>query len=224
MAMITITPVGLHLASRSGLVDVPDFVFPVVWLAAVIWMAGEWLAFRRMGRPEAVRFYIVNGVLMLLTCLALLGFGIASIVGDGPFSTMWARLQGDAGRFGVPRVDDDGVFLRAGRRNSPRDARSWRQRGTRAQASHADQPWRFLDRNVVRTARGDRVSRTCQAVLRIGARHAGCLAPYIRRRTASPASGSSPATSAGRSGPEISAHRTPAPDGARESSHFARRD
>lgn len=93
MAMITVTPVGLHLASRSGLVDVPDWLFGVVWALATAWMAGEWLAFRRMGSPEAVGFYIFNGVLMLITCVALLGFGIASIVGDGPFTTLWLAVK-----------------------------------------------------------------------------------------------------------------------------------
>jgi hypothetical protein len=93
MAMIAISPVGLHLASRSGYVDVPGWLFPVIWIVAVAWMIGEWLAFRLMGKPEAVRFYIVNGVFMILFCLGLTGFGIASLVGGWPIEQTWLALK-----------------------------------------------------------------------------------------------------------------------------------
>ena len=93
MAMIAVSPVGLHLASRRGLVTVPGWLFGVIWILAVTWMIGEWLAFRRMGRPEAVRFYIINGVLMMIACFGWLGFGIASIVSGGPFTTLWLAVK-----------------------------------------------------------------------------------------------------------------------------------
>ena len=44
MAMIVVSPVGLHLAARSGLVAVPDWLFAVIWILAVTWIVGEWLA------------------------------------------------------------------------------------------------------------------------------------------------------------------------------------
>jgi len=93
MAMIAVSPVGLHLASRSGLVAVPDWLFAMIWLFAVMWMIGEWRAFRLMGRPEAVRFYIANGLIMMVACFGWLGFGIASIVNGAPFSTLWLSVK-----------------------------------------------------------------------------------------------------------------------------------
>ena len=93
VAMITISPVGLHLANRSGLVAAPDWLFGVVWLLAVAWIIGEWLAFRRMGTAEAVRFYIANGILMMIACFGWLGFGIASLVNDAPFLAPWLALK-----------------------------------------------------------------------------------------------------------------------------------
>jgi hypothetical protein len=93
MAMIAISPVGLHLASRSGFVDVPGWIFPVVWMIAVTWMIGEWLAFRRMGKPVAVRYYIINGVFMVVFCVAWTGFGISSLVSGWPFAPSWLAVK-----------------------------------------------------------------------------------------------------------------------------------
>jgi hypothetical protein len=93
MAMIAVSPVGLHLASRSGLVAVPDWLFAMIWVLAVAWIVGEWLAYRRMGKPEAVRFYIANGVIMMIACFGWLGFGIASIINGTPFLEPWLALK-----------------------------------------------------------------------------------------------------------------------------------
>lgn len=93
MAMIVVSPVGLHLAARSGLVAVPGWLFAVIWVLAIAWMVGEWLAFRRMGKPEAVRFYIANGVIMMIACFGWLGFGFASIVTGGPFTALWLAVK-----------------------------------------------------------------------------------------------------------------------------------
>lgn len=93
MAMIAVSPVGLHLANHSGLVTVPGWLFAVIWLLAVTWMVGEWFAFRRMGKPEAVRFYIANGVLMMIACFGWLGYGIASIINGAPFTTQWLAVK-----------------------------------------------------------------------------------------------------------------------------------
>jgi hypothetical protein len=93
MAMIAISPVGLHLASRSGLFDVPRWLFPAVWTIAVAWMIGEWIAFRRMGKPEAVRVYIVNGIFMMIFCLAWTGFGVSSLISGWPFAPSWLAVK-----------------------------------------------------------------------------------------------------------------------------------
>jgi len=93
MAMIAVSPVGLHLASRSGLVTVPAWLFALIWFLAVIWMIGEWRAFRLMGRPEAVRFYIANGLIMMVACFGWLGFGLASMLNGAPFAALWLAVK-----------------------------------------------------------------------------------------------------------------------------------
>jgi hypothetical protein len=93
MAMIAVTPVGLHLAARSGFVAASGPVFAAVWTLAIAWMIGEWLAFRRLGQPSAVRFYIVNGIFMMIYCFALIGFGFSSFTSGWPFAGGWLALK-----------------------------------------------------------------------------------------------------------------------------------
>jgi hypothetical protein len=93
MAMITIAPVGLHLARQSDLVEIPGVLMVLVWVIAVPWMIGEWIAFRRMGQPNAVPVYIVNGIFMTIFCFVLIGFGIASLANGWPFAPLWLALK-----------------------------------------------------------------------------------------------------------------------------------
>jgi hypothetical protein len=93
MAMIAIAPVGLHLARQSGLVEIPGSLMIMVWAVALPWMFGEWVAFRRMGQPDAVRIYIINGVFMTLFCFALIGFGVVSLINGWPFAPVWLALK-----------------------------------------------------------------------------------------------------------------------------------
>jgi hypothetical protein len=93
MAMITVAPVGLQLARLSGLVEIPGFLMTLVWVVAIPWMIGEWVAFRRMGQPSAVRVYIINGIFMTIFCFTLVGFGIASLVNGSPFAPVWLALK-----------------------------------------------------------------------------------------------------------------------------------
>jgi hypothetical protein len=93
MAMIAIAPVGLQLARQSGLVEIPGVLMILVWAIAIPWMIGEWVAFSRMGQPNAVRAYIINGIFMALFCFALIGFGVVSLVNGWPFAPVWLALK-----------------------------------------------------------------------------------------------------------------------------------
>jgi hypothetical protein len=88
-----VAPVGLQLARLSGLVEIPGFLMTLVWVVAIPWMIGEWVAFRRMGQPSAVRVYIINGIFMTIFCFTLVGFGIASLVNGSPFAPVWLALK-----------------------------------------------------------------------------------------------------------------------------------
>jgi len=93
MAMIAVSPIGLHLADQAGLIEIPGALFVLIWGLAISWMVGEWVAFRRMGRPDAVRIYIVNGIFMTIFCFSLIGLGISSVVSGWPIVFPWLALK-----------------------------------------------------------------------------------------------------------------------------------
>ncbi|MGI9309055.1 MAG: hypothetical protein ACR2P6_07325, partial [Gammaproteobacteria bacterium] len=93
VAFATIAPVGLELASRLGLVILPGAVSAFIWLLAVLWIVGEILAFRNMGKPVAMRFYIGTGTIMLIACVGFTGYGLKSLLSGTPFLAMWLSLK-----------------------------------------------------------------------------------------------------------------------------------
>ena len=93
IAMVIITPIGLHLASMSGLLEIPTYVLVLVWLMAFIWLGGEYITHGREHEPFAVKFYITIGVIMAIACLSLMGFGIYALINGWPFLQAWLALK-----------------------------------------------------------------------------------------------------------------------------------
>lgn len=93
VAFATIAPVGLELAGRLGLVAVPGIVSALIWFLALLWVVGEILAFRNMGKPIAMRFYIGTGTIMLIAFLGFTGFGLKSLLSGSPFLATWLSLK-----------------------------------------------------------------------------------------------------------------------------------
>jgi hypothetical protein len=93
VAFATIAPVGLGLAGQLGLVSIPDVVTTLIWLLAAAWVLGEILAFRNMGKPIAMRFYMATGTIMLIACLGFTGYGLKSLVSGAPFLAVWLSLK-----------------------------------------------------------------------------------------------------------------------------------
>ena len=71
IAMVIITPIGLHLANMTGLVVVSAPVLLAVWVGVVIWLGGEYITHGRESEPFAVKVYISIGVIMLVACLGV---------------------------------------------------------------------------------------------------------------------------------------------------------
>ena len=92
-AMALIAPVGLHLAESLGLVNVPGWLTPIIWVVAFCWIVGEIVAFRNMGKPIAMRFYMGTGTIMLIACLGFTGFGLKSLLSGAPFLATWLSLK-----------------------------------------------------------------------------------------------------------------------------------
>ena len=93
IAMVVITPVGLHLASMTGLLAISTPVLVLSWVCVIIWLGGEYITHGRETEPFAVKIYITIGVIMAGACLSLLGLGIYALMNDWPFRQGWLAMK-----------------------------------------------------------------------------------------------------------------------------------
>ena len=92
-AFAFIGPVGLHLATRLELVQMPLWLMGLIWLAATAWVVAELIAYRNMGRVLAVRIYMGTGVVFLAGFLGFTGYGLFSLLTGSPFLAPWLALK-----------------------------------------------------------------------------------------------------------------------------------
>ena len=92
-AMALIAPVGLHLAESLGLVSVPGWLTPIIWVVAFCWIVGEIVAFRNMGKPIMMRIYMGTGTLFVIVFLACTWYGIQSLRLGEPFRADWLAVK-----------------------------------------------------------------------------------------------------------------------------------
>ena len=93
IAFALMFPVGLYLATELGLVEPGLLITAFCWTAAVVWISLEVYAFRRLGRPAAIRVYIILGIWMFLLFVVLTGLGTWSLNTGGPFESRWLSLK-----------------------------------------------------------------------------------------------------------------------------------
>jgi hypothetical protein len=93
IAMVIIAPIGLHLASTSGLLSISTPVLVLVWIGAAGWLGGEYITHGREHEPFAVKVYITIGVIMAAAFLSLIGYGIYSLINGWPFNQNWLALK-----------------------------------------------------------------------------------------------------------------------------------
>ena len=92
-AMALIAPVGLHLAESLGLVSVPGWLTPIIWVVAFCWIAGEIVAFRNMGKPIMMRIYMGTGTLFVIVFVTCTWYGIQSLRLGEPFRADWLAVK-----------------------------------------------------------------------------------------------------------------------------------
>ncbi|MDP6616239.1 MAG: hypothetical protein QF790_03620 [Gammaproteobacteria bacterium] len=93
IAMVVITPFGLHLAGMTGLLAISTPVLVLAWVCVVIWLGGEYITHGRETEPFAIKIYITIGVIMAGACLSLLGLGIYALMNDWPFRQGWLAMK-----------------------------------------------------------------------------------------------------------------------------------
>lgn len=81
--------VGLHLAASMGLVALPASVHALAWLIGLGWLGLLVALHRSEGTPRQARLAAVNLALQAVLGAVVLVFGIASLVGSGPFPPGW---------------------------------------------------------------------------------------------------------------------------------------
>jgi hypothetical protein len=92
-AMAFIAPVGLVLAESMGLVSVPNWLNAIFWVVAALWIVGEIVAFRNMGKPIMMRIYMGTGTLFVIIFLSCSWYGIQSLRLGEPFMANWLALK-----------------------------------------------------------------------------------------------------------------------------------
>jgi len=92
-AMALIAPVGLHLAESLGLVNVPGWLTPIIWVVAFCWIVGEIVAFRNMGKPIMMRIYMGTGTLFVIVFVTCTWYGIQSLRLGEPFRADWLAVK-----------------------------------------------------------------------------------------------------------------------------------
>ena len=87
LCLPTMLALGLSLAMTQGLLDVSTGLVPVIWVAAIAWLALIWTVHSRSGASELdSRLAMVDLVVRSVICVVLWIVGVWSLVsGTGPF-------------------------------------------------------------------------------------------------------------------------------------------
>jgi hypothetical protein len=93
IAFVLMFPVGLHLAIGLGLISAGPLLVTVIWLLAGAWLALLLSIGRHEGTPLGAALAQWNLRLQALLGALIIGVGAASLLGYGPFRTVWLGLK-----------------------------------------------------------------------------------------------------------------------------------
>jgi hypothetical protein len=91
--------VGLHLAAASGWVSPPPIAFAAAWIVGLLWLALLYALHKAEGTPRHAGYAAANLALQALLGAGVIGLGVASLLGSGPFPAGW--LAGKVLLFGL---------------------------------------------------------------------------------------------------------------------------
>jgi hypothetical protein len=91
--MALIAPVGLYMAETLGLVSVPNWLNAIIWVTAFVWIIGEIVAFRNMGKPIMMKIYMGTGTLFVIIFLSCTWYGVQSLRLGEPFMANWLAIK-----------------------------------------------------------------------------------------------------------------------------------
>jgi len=85
--------VGLHLAASSGWVAPPPVTFAAAWIVGFLWLALLYALYKAEGTPRHAVYAAFNLVLQALLSVGMIGLGVASLLGSGPFPAGWLAAK-----------------------------------------------------------------------------------------------------------------------------------
>lgn len=81
--------VGLHLAASLGWVSPPPIAFAAAWIVGLLWLALLYAIQKAEGTPRHVFYASANLALQAVLGAGIIGLGISSLLGNGPFPAGW---------------------------------------------------------------------------------------------------------------------------------------
>ena len=89
LALVLMLPLGLTLASQMGVAALASWVVPAAWVVTAVWLAMVAAVELGEGRPWRDPLRRVDFVIRSAVALLTLGYGLVSVIGEGPFATGW---------------------------------------------------------------------------------------------------------------------------------------
>ena len=85
--------VGLHLAASMGLISPPPVAFAAAWVVGLAWLALLYAMHKAEGTPRHAGVAAANLALQSLLGAGVIGLGVASLLGSGPFPAGWLAAK-----------------------------------------------------------------------------------------------------------------------------------
>jgi hypothetical protein len=81
-AVTLIIPTGLQLAIGSGILTLPSYVLPIVWVVSLAWLAILWVGFMNPESETEKRCMITNFIMHIIMAFVVNIYGMVLLVGD----------------------------------------------------------------------------------------------------------------------------------------------
>jgi hypothetical protein len=88
-ALILIIPVGFMLSTALGIAEFARDWLPLIWAAALGWLALAWYLYRNARNPRSAPWARLDQGLRIAVILSFLAVGVATFVTGGPLGTTW---------------------------------------------------------------------------------------------------------------------------------------